>query len=49
MPDGAIDKDSCFRYALNNRPPVDNWSTHRATLLGDAAHLDQMRARSQIL
>ncbi len=34
----AIDKDSCFRYALNNRPPVDNWSTHRATLLGDAAH-----------
>ena len=34
----AIDRDSCFRYALNNRPPVDNWSTARATLLGDAAH-----------
>ncbi len=34
----AIDKDSCYRYALNNRPPVANWSTSRATLLGDAAH-----------
>jgi salicylate hydroxylase len=34
----AIDKDSCYRYALNNRPPVANWSTARATLLGDAAH-----------
>jgi salicylate hydroxylase len=34
----AIDKDSCYRYALNNRPPVSNWSTERATLLGDSAH-----------
>ena len=34
----AIDRDSCYRYALNNRPPVDNWSTARVTLLGDAAH-----------
>jgi salicylate hydroxylase len=34
----AIDKDSCYRYALNNRPPVPNWSTPRVTLLGDAAH-----------
>ncbi|MDO8456425.1 MAG: FAD-dependent monooxygenase [Burkholderiaceae bacterium] len=34
----AIDKDSCYRYALNNRPPVSNWSTEKATLLGDAAH-----------
>ncbi|WP_160142146.1 FAD-dependent monooxygenase [Pigmentiphaga humi] len=34
----AIDRDGCYRYALNNRAPVDNWSTARATLLGDAAH-----------
>ena len=34
----AIDKDGCYRYALNNRPPVANWSTQRVTLLGDAAH-----------
>ena len=34
----AIDKDSCYRYALNNRPPVSNWSTEKAALLGDAAH-----------
>ena len=34
----AIDRDGCFRYALNDRPPVSNWSTGRATLLGDAAH-----------
>jgi len=34
----ALDKDACYRYALNNRPPVDNWSTARATLLGDSAH-----------
>lgn len=35
--DGA-DHDECYRWAMNNRPPVDNWSTGRATLLGDAAH-----------
>lgn len=34
----AVDRDSCFRYALNNRPPVGHWSTGKATLLGDAAH-----------
>ncbi len=34
----ALDKDACYRYALNNRPPVGNWSTQKATLLGDAAH-----------
>ncbi|MFA7679826.1 MAG: FAD-dependent monooxygenase [Pigmentiphaga sp.] len=34
----AIDKDSCYRYALNDRRPVSNWSTGRVTLLGDAAH-----------
>ena len=32
------DKDQCFRWAMNNRPPVDHWSTPRTTLLGDAAH-----------
>lgn len=34
----ALDRDECYRWALFNRLPVDNWSTHRATLLGDAAH-----------
>lgn len=34
----AMDKEACYRYALNNRPPVTNWSTQRATLLGDSAH-----------
>jgi salicylate hydroxylase len=34
----AIDRDGCYRYALNDRAPVDNWSTARTTLLGDAAH-----------
>jgi salicylate hydroxylase len=34
----AIDRDSCYQWALNNRPPAGNWSTRRATLLGDAAH-----------
>ena len=32
------DKDECYRWAMNNRPPVDNWRTARTTLLGDAAH-----------
>ena len=32
------DKDQCFRWAMNNRPPVEHWSTARTTLLGDAAH-----------
>lgn len=34
----AIDRDGCYRYALNDRKPVGGWSTGRATLLGDAAH-----------
>lgn len=34
----ALDRDECYRWALFNRLPVDNWSTNRATLLGDAAH-----------
>lgn len=34
----AVPKDECYRWALFNRLPVENWSTGRATLLGDAAH-----------
>jgi len=34
----AADRNECYRWALNNRKPVRNWSTARATLLGDAAH-----------
>ncbi len=34
----AVDRDQCFRWALNNRPPNPNWSTNRTTLLGDAIH-----------
>jgi salicylate hydroxylase len=32
------DHDKCFRWSLFYRPPIDNWSTKRATLLGDSAH-----------
>lgn len=34
----AADRDQCFYWALNNRKPIYDWSTQRATLLGDAAH-----------
>ncbi len=34
----AADRNECYRWALNNREPIFNWSTPRATLLGDAAH-----------
>ena len=34
----SADRDQCFRWSLHNRPPVRNWSTRRATLLGDSAH-----------
>jgi salicylate hydroxylase len=34
----AADRDQCYLWSLHNRPPVRNWSTRRATLLGDAAH-----------
>lgn len=34
----AMDRDQCFRWALNSRELHENWSTERATLLGDAIH-----------
>jgi salicylate hydroxylase len=34
----AADRDECFRWALNDREPIRDWSSARATLLGDAAH-----------
>jgi salicylate hydroxylase len=34
----AADRDQCYRWSLHNRAPIRNWSTNRATLLGDAAH-----------
>jgi salicylate hydroxylase len=33
-----VDKYSCFRWSLYYRPPIESWSTRRATLLGDAVH-----------
>jgi salicylate hydroxylase len=34
----AADREGCYRWSLHNRPAVRNWSTARATLLGDAVH-----------
>jgi 2-polyprenyl-6-methoxyphenol hydroxylase-like FAD-dependent oxidoreductase len=34
----AAERDQCYRWSLHNRPPIMNWSTARATLLGDSAH-----------
>jgi len=34
----SADRNECYRWALNDRKPIRNWSTRRATLLGDAAH-----------
>ncbi|MDB4451353.1 hypothetical protein N9121_03270, partial [Pseudomonadales bacterium] len=34
----AVDHDACYRWALYERPPLNNWSTPRTSLLGDAAH-----------
>ena len=34
----AVDRDQCFRWALNRRAPVQRWSTNRVSLLGDAVH-----------
>lgn len=34
----AVDKNACFRWALHAHKPLNNWSTKRMTLLGDAAH-----------
>jgi salicylate hydroxylase len=33
-----VERDQCFRWALNNRVPSAVWSTSHVTLLGDAAH-----------
>lgn len=33
-----VDRDQCYRWALNNRKVSTNWSTKRCTLLGDAVH-----------
>ena len=33
-----MDRDECYHWALNVHPALDNWSTERATLIGDAAH-----------
>lgn len=34
----AVDRDECYRWALNNRIPSMVWSTERVTMLGDAVH-----------
>ncbi len=34
----AADKDSCFKWALFDRPPMPQWSKGCITLLGDACH-----------
>lgn len=34
----AADRGECFRWSLHTRPPIPNWSTPHATLLGDSAH-----------
>jgi salicylate hydroxylase len=33
-----VDRDQCFRWALNARVPSTTWNTARVTLLGDAVH-----------
>ncbi len=33
-----MDRDACYRWALNIREPVANWRTDRSVLIGDAAH-----------
>ncbi|HTP82268.1 MAG TPA: FAD-dependent monooxygenase, partial [Alphaproteobacteria bacterium] len=32
------DRTQCFRWSLFYRPPIENWSTRRATMLGDSVH-----------
>jgi salicylate hydroxylase len=32
------DTNQCFRWSLYYRPPIDNWSSQRVTMLGDAVH-----------
>ena len=33
-----VDKEECYRWALYRRPTIENWSSKRVTILGDAAH-----------
>ncbi len=34
----AMDPQACFKWALFDRPPLEQWSRGRMTLLGDACH-----------
>ena len=34
----STDRNECYKWALNSREPIDNWSSGRVTLLGDAVH-----------
>lgn len=34
----AADRDECYRWALFNRQPIENWCEGRVALLGDASH-----------
>jgi salicylate hydroxylase len=34
----ATDHGQCYRWSLFFRAPIDNWSTKRVTMLGDAVH-----------
>jgi 2-polyprenyl-6-methoxyphenol hydroxylase-like FAD-dependent oxidoreductase len=34
----AADRDGCYRWSLHYHPAIRDWSTPRATILGDAAH-----------
>jgi salicylate hydroxylase len=34
----SAEKDQCYRWSLFFRKPLENWSSRRATLLGDSAH-----------
>ncbi|MGE0621415.1 MAG: FAD-dependent monooxygenase [Pseudomonadales bacterium] len=35
---GAMDSQTCFKWALFDRPPMARWGQGRVTLLGDACH-----------
>ena len=45
----AADRDGCYRWSLHFRPAITNWSTRRATLLGDSVHPDPALSRSGCL
>ena len=34
----AVDKEHCYRWGLYKHEPINNWSSRRVTLIGDAAH-----------